>query len=366
MSFFSSKVKQTYTLVVSLKSSSIDLQLMSTNSQNKREVLFVERNIIFLENSQEPSLYTAQYSKELTHLFTKNHTKIKQIIQNQPLCISIVLFPPWFTSSITSFEHQEQVILNEDFLTQNIKTLEVNDALQILERRVIKIQANGYTLDHLTHTKCSDVHVKVYSSYISKNINTLLIDSLKKFFPEHQNIVYTTSPILIFDQIRRFMVREDNAVFLYVDSEITQVGIIENDSLVYFVTFPLGTHDFLREIQSTVQTYDYDLLYQKEIQIKSKKQQEQFDALQKKWANLIIESLALFNKNVPSKILILSHTKTRTFFTDLLTQTIKQDSESVLKNNRFINFDISLLKDIITYKTPTGENELDLKLEALI
>jgi hypothetical protein len=366
MSFFGSKNKQSFTLSISLKSSSIDLQLVSQAPSGKKEVLFVERAIIFLENSQDPALYTSECFKELNTVLDKNHAKLKQLSAGAPLRIQMILYAPWFTSSIVPIVHKEPAVIDESFLSKKLTGLKTDAQLQNLEKRIIKIQTNGYTLTELPQNKCADIYLSVYTSSISKKIHEQFLDVVKKYFPLKSGISYTTSPMLISDNIKRFMVQEDNATFLYIGGEITEVGVIEDDALSHFATFPIGKHDFLREIQTKVKTYDYDVLYQKEIQLKSKKQQEQFDKLKQNWAESVVQSLQLFNKHVPSKLLIVTDTKSKDFFTDILLTAIKQNAESMLKNNRIINFDISLLKDIISYKTPFGDSELDLKLEALM
>jgi hypothetical protein len=153
---------------------------------------------------------------------------------------------------------------------------------------------------------------------------------------------------------------------MHIGGEITEIGFVEDDSLSYYSTFPIGRHDFLREVQTDIKNYDYDLLYQKEIQLKQPDHQKRFDELKVLWANYVIESLTTYKKNVPSKLLIISDTKTKDFFVTLLTDKIKNDAAGFLTHHRIINFDISLLKDIISYKTPVYGNELDLQLEALI
>lgn len=365
MSFFNSKNKFTYTLSISLKSSSIDFQLINSTHPFKKEVLFVEREIMLLENSQDPLLYTSQYTKKLSELFEKNHTKIKQLIQNNPLSIHFILYSPWFTSSINIISQLEPVILDEKFVSQKIEQFQTNKKLKILENQIIKIQTNGYRLEQLTETKTSDIHLQIYSSYISEQIQDLLTKVVQKYFPLKDTIHYTTSPLLISDSIKRFMVKEDNVTFLNIGGEITEMGIIKDDTLDYFTTFPIGIHDFLRGIQSNIKTYDYDILYQKEIQIKIEKNKEQFELLKKTWQGQVDNSLKIFGGNVPNKIIIITDQKAQAFFIDLLSESIKSNEESTLKNHRIINFDISLLKDIILYKTPIGEGELDLKLEAL-
>lgn len=368
MSFFSSKKKPAYTLSISFKSSSIDFQLISSTGEvtSKKEVLLFERDVILLESSQDPELYISECIKEFSSLFQKNQLKIKKLVHGAPIEVEIILYAPWFTSKISSATHEEPVIVDEDFLIKKIVHIEVDKHLHILEKRIIKIQSNGYTLDNFIKTKCSNIYLNVYSSYISKHIYDLFTKVIQKFLPEAKRISYTTSPILISDSIKRFLIKEDNVTFLYIGGEITEVGVIEDDSLSFFATFPIGKHDFLREIQLNLRTYDYDVLYGKQVQLKSKKQQESFDQLKQKWASFILQSLESFNKNVPSKILIITDTKTKDFFTEILLTKIKENPEGILKNNRIINFDISLLKDIISYKTPFGESELDLKLEALI
>ncbi len=366
MSFFNSKNKSSYKVSISLKSSSIDIQLIEINPNKKRTVLLSEQKIIILENSQDSKLYTSQYTKELSQILKNNKIQIKKIIGNNDIDINLILHSPWFTSSISSIEHKEKVEVNSNFISKKIAGFKTQTELFNLEKRVIKIQANGYELNNIDDLICENVHLNVYLSYISKNIQGTLVKVIKENISNINSISYISSPMLFTDNIKRFMIREDNVTFIYIDSEITQIGIIENDSLDYFSTFPIGKHDFLREIKFNVQTYDYDVLNQKEIKLKSPKQQEAFDNLKSKWAISVIKSLELFQKNIPSKLLIISDHKTINFFSNLLLTLIKENSKNILKNNRIINFDLSLLKDIIVYKTPEGDNELDLKLEALI
>lgn len=366
MSFFNVKNKFTYILSISLKSSSIDFQLIQINTLGKKEVVFAQRETLFLEDSRDSELYTKQYSKELDNLFQKNNNQIKQIIKNQELHIKFILYTPWFTSTIMSVDHHEKVLIDENFLIKKIGEIETNKDLQNLEKRLLSVRTNGYVLPEVKHIKSKDVNLSAYISYISKQIFNLLEQTVKKNFQIKTQISYTTSPLFFSDLIKQFLIKEDNLIFLHIDNEITELGIIEDDSLVSFITFPIGVHDFLRNLQTTIKTYDYDLLYQKEILLKSSNQKDQFELLKKTWEASINESLKLFKKHIPNKILLITDSKTKDFFNELLSNSIKNSPENPLKNHRIINFDISLLKDIIAYKTPVGENELNLKLEALI
>lgn len=366
MSFFNSKNKFSYKLSIALKSSSIDFQLIKSDSSNKKEILFIEKKVLLLQSSQDPLLYTSQYTKELSLLFDKNHIKIKQLINNEQFSVHFVLYSPWFTSSIDTVSESGPSILDEKFVSRKMEEFKINKNLKIIEQQVIKIQANGYTLEYLPGVKSNNIKLQIYSSYISEQIQELLINVIKKYFTLDTDISYTTTPLLISNSIKRFMVKEDNVIFLHVGGEITEVGIIKDDSLDHFTTFPIGIHDFLRGFQSKIKTYDYDLLYQKEIQIKSEKTKKQFENIKKTWGEGVINAFNSFKNTPPNKILIITDQKTNLFFTKILLESIKTKNQDTLQNQRIITFDISLLKDIITHKTPLGENELELKLEALI
>lgn len=366
MSFFNSKNKSTFTLSISLKSSSINFQLINSSYPHNKEVLFVEQEIMLLKNSQDPLLYTSQYTQKLSSLIEKNNTKIKQFVKDSPLSINFILYSPWFTSNIELLSEKNSTILDEKFISQKLAQFKKDTKLNILENQIIKIEANGYKLEQFTKTKVSNINLQIYSSYCSKQIQEILTGIIEKHFPFKKEISYITSPVLISDSVKRFMIKEDNITFLYVGGEITEVGIIKDDTLDYFTTFPLGIHDFLREIHPSIKTYDYDLLYQKEIQIKAEKSKKRFELLKKTWQEQLNKSLGSFEDTIPNKIVIITDQKTQAFFVDLLSDSTKSNQDGVLKNHRIINFDISLLKDIILYKTFIGENELDLKLEALV
>lgn len=367
MSLFGSKQLSSFNLTIALKSSSVDVQLVSVLGNKKREVLFSRRKIILLNNSQDPQSYTKQCLKELSLLLKNSTRDIHQLSKGSITKTKVVLYAPWFTSHITPITHKESVVVTEKFLYDQLKSVKTPAKLINLEKKVIKILANGYAVTEINRTKLNNISLEVYSSYISDSIHASLNETIHSAIPiSNRKIEYTTSPVLLFAQIKSLLIREDNISFIYVGGEITEIGVIEDDSLSFYATFPIGKHDFLRDIQSTVKTYDYDLLYHKEIQIKSKQKEEQFQKLKEHWGDLLISTLLSFKKDVPSKLLVISDSKTKDFFTDILTTKIKNTPQTSFGQYRIINFDISHLKDIITYKTPTNADELDLQLEALI
>lgn len=368
MSLFGSKKVSTYTLSIALKSSSIDIQLISQTSKSiQKQVIFTQRKIIVLSDSQNSHLYTKQCLSELSSLLKSSIKEINQLCNGILDQTQVVLYAPWFTSHITSLSHKEPVIITEKFLYQQLYTIETPNKLINLEKKIVKILTNGYAVNELTRSKLNNISLDVYSSYISDSIYNSINDVLRKSIPFcSKNISYTTSSILLFSQIKRFLVREDNISFIYVGGEITELGIIEDDALSFYATFPIGKHDFLREVQTQITSYDYDLLYQKQVQIKSKTKQAQFEELKKQWGIMVLSTLMSFKKDVPSKLLVISDSKTKEFFTENLIAQLKETSETAFGHYRIINFDISHLKDIILYKTSTHANELDMQLEALI
>lgn len=367
MSFFGKKNKLSYTLIVSLKSSSINLQLLKEgNSLSKKEVEFVFQYTLLLENSRDPELYMTQYSKELTQIFDTHSLKIKQIVGNVPLQVYFLLYAPWFTSKIDTVLYKEEITLNQDFVDKEIQKVDVQNNFKVLERQIIKLKTNGYIITEIKNLKCLNVEVSTYTSYISFTTHDLLTQITQQYFSPVEHIKFCTSPLMSLENIKRFMIKEDNIIFLTIGAEITEVGIIEDDALVSFSTFPVGVHDFLRVLQSNVKSYDYDLLYQKQILIKSDVQKKDFEQIKYDWTHSFTETLNSFKEHTPHKIILLTDNTVKNFFSTLITDSIKSETEINLKNHRIINFDISALKDIITYKTPIGEEELDLKLEALI
>lgn len=366
MSFFNSKDKPFYRLTIALKSSSINLQLCEVFNSNKIDVIHSVEETIYLENSQDPKLYTSHFVKKLNDILSQNIINIKRLIGKNEPEIVFLLYTPWFTSTITTILQKEIVTINNSYLSKKISKLQTSDNLYCLEKKIIQIKANGYTLSDYNNIKSDNIEIDVYISYISNQTKMMLSDLIRKFFYTCPISKFVTSPILHLDSIKRFMIKEDNLAFIHVDNEITEIGIIENDSLSFFITFPIGIHDFLKSINSIVKTYDYNLLYQKEILIKSPIQKEQFELVKSNWEKSIIESFNIFKGNIPKKILLKTNSKTKDFFETILNQSIKKEQNTVVSNHRIIDFDISLLKDIITYKTPTGEIELDSKLQVLI
>ncbi len=366
MSFFSKKNKFSYTVLISLKSSSIDLQLIKTDQSNKKEVLFVKQHTMLVPNSQDFKAYTDQYIKELNTVLQEHNLAIKQITGNQDMSVYILLHTPWFTSSIDSLFYKDQIVLDEGFIKKEFEQIQAKPNLRTIEKQIIKIKTNGYVITDIHDISCSNVEINVYSSYISNEIHTHLIQQIKTYFPTASHPQFCTSPLMMLDNIKQFLIQEDNVIFLTVGSEITEIGIIEDDALSNFSTFPIGIHDFLKTIGTSIKSYDYDLLYQKQVTIKDSATQAQFEALKQSWLTAFIQALQFFKTHTPHKIILVTDSKAYDFFATILLDSIKSNDSNTLKNYRIINFDISALKDIITYKTPIGENELQITLEALI
>ncbi len=365
MRLFTSKNTSSYTLSISLKSSSIDLELVRISRNGPREVVLVQRKIILLGNSQDPQLYTSQCISELTSLLKGSAAEISSMTQGKTYRTVIVLYAPWFTSNISVISHKDSVVVSEKFLADQMRSIKTPKQLVNLEKKVVRILTNGYSITELTESRFSNISLDVYSSYMSRQTYDILNQTVTACLPLSEKAAYMTSPILLFGQIKKLLVHEDNISFVCVGGEITEVGIIEDDSLSYYATFPVGKHDFLREIQGNIQSYDYDLLYQKEIKLKGKGQQERVDRLKSRWVEFVLAAYAGYSKSVPSKLLIVTDSKSRDFFADLLIRHLKTGPVVVHGQYRIINFDMSLFKDIITYNTPTLTNELDLHLEAL-
>jgi hypothetical protein len=352
-------------VLIALKSSSIDLQLIRIPEKGQREVLFAERKVILLDNSQDPQLYTKQCVSELASILKQNVKEIQRLTQGKITSTTVLLYAPWYTSEISSIAHKEGVIISEKFLDAQLKGVATPEGLVNLEKKVIRILANGYSVTELSQSKFSNISMDVYASYISRQTYDTISDTIKLSLPRSGNITYATSSVLLFRQIKTHLVNEDNVTFVYVGGEITEVGIIEDDSLSSFATFPIGKHDFIREIQGSGRTLDYDLLYQKELKMKSDSQQQRFEALKAQWADTLIQTVLSYKRDIPSKFLIIADSKSRDFFANLLTATLESGRHELMGQHRIINFDMSHLKDIIIYKTPTLTDELDLQLEAL-
>jgi len=304
--------------------------------------------------------------KELSDTLKMSSQELSKNIEKSILNTEVILYAPWFTSHIKDFSHIKEFALTNKFLDEKIDSITTPSKLINLEKKIIKIVANGYPITEIPKTTISNVSLDVYVSYIAENIHKKIEETIRNSLVMVEKISYTTSPLLFFGKIKKLMVQEDNICFVYVGGEITEYGIIEDDALSYYGTFPIGKHDFLREVQGEVRSYDYDLLYQKEVQIKTKTKQDSFESLRQEWKEDLISGLFNAKHITPNKILLVSDTKTKDFFTKLINQQGVSDENIFTNQYRIINFDISYIKDIISYKTPVNTNELDLQLEALI
>ena len=53
-----------------------------------------------------------------------------------------------------------------------------------------------------------------------------------------------------YELIKELYIEENNCCFMNIGGEVTEFGIIEDDVLVKFSTFPMGIHSFSRELNT--------------------------------------------------------------------------------------------------------------------
>src|SRR5690606_26623584 len=123
MSFFSSKKDPSFLLSIAMKSSSIDVQLVKIPDMGTREVVFVQRKIILLENSNDPHAYVAQCTRELKTMLKTYSSEIQKLSQGKIKETSLVLYSPWFTSQIEHIRHDQQVAVQESFVQDQLKKI---------------------------------------------------------------------------------------------------------------------------------------------------------------------------------------------------------------------------------------------------
>lgn len=319
-------------LVVSFKSSSIDLSVV--DYENKiPSILFTTKNLLLSNKQLTPNEFVEISLKSLQKMLVDNSFELKKHLKESNKC-EIIFHSPWYLAELISEQHSEGKKGLKQFFLEKVKPPKQNDYLQI-ENKITNIILNGYQLTKLRDVEGDEIQINIYRSFVSQSSIIKIKEIIKNEFRQFCFFEFSTSAMMIYETIKNIFVDEDNCIFINIGGEITEIGVIEDDILVDFMTIPIGIHFFQRELETfltdkkILDTIKF-LSNNKTDENLNPKNNEMLSTTVKNWVNEVFEIFLNQKKEFPKKVFVFTNSTADEFF------------KMIFKNNETLkNFEFS-------------------------
>jgi len=170
------------------------------------------------------------------------------------------------------------------------------------------------------------MEIDIFTSMMSTETEEKFREKIEKVFAIEPT--FHSSIFALNKSLQTLFVDEDNLVIVDNHAEMTEIGIVREDILQQFGTFPLGQNQIIREIQNKLKLENieqaqsmFNLFLAKKID-KSlyTKVKEVVDKFKSEWFEFFAKTLEELAKkeNLPEKIFINTHRSTKIIKTSLI------------------------------------------------
>ena len=147
---------------------------------------------------------------------------------------------------ITDLVEKEIELIKKEDTTKNNKVL--------LEKKIIDIQLNGYSVDNPYNKKANEIVISMFISYTEKTIIEKLKNIIHQIF--HMRTVYFhNTPLSLYSTVSMLFPKEENFTILNISGEVSDVITSVDRGLSQIISFPFGSNTFLRLLGGELGVY---------------------------------------------------------------------------------------------------------------
>jgi len=232
------------------------------------EIIFSTRNIISGEHDLDFNLFLNLTLKTLQ----RTAQELLETRIGAPSEIHVMLSAPWSTSHkrIIDFEKREEFKFTDKLLEQLLAkdsdpdlSREVQFSgmgdLNVFEREMMRVKLNGYPILNPVNQESRHAEVEIWSSAVSSDVKSKFIESINRVFSVEPT--FHSSIFSLYKLTKGLYPNEDNAIIIDIGGETTEIGIVKNDVLEQFATFPIGENEMLRTLGQEMNTPGIDQTY---------------------------------------------------------------------------------------------------------
>lgn len=282
---------------------------------------------------------------------------------------------PWFIPKIKHIQIQRDsafVITNdflEDILSKEEKVFreELKKDFEVIEKSIVNIKINGYVLDKTIGKRARNFDAFLSMSVVSGSF----IRKIRSIISKHthiseNNITSHTFPLVSFSVARDVFSNNPDFVLMDVTGEVTDLTLVQNDTIVGTSTFPSGRNYIIRQIskqfntsyelsESTLRLYIAKKLDEDSIE----KIEKILIEIEKEWAIYFENALLELSPHMllPSKFYITSETDVSDVYKDFMTLSKTDATATIRKNLQITHIDQNTLAGLFENDSTTQVNE---------
>lgn len=332
-------------IVISMKSSSIELSVVIGGELPI--VVFTKKQTLLFQKALSPEEFIRESFENLEKLLESQRDKLVELLPPNPDC-HVVFYSPWFLPEIRQIEEKTKKVNLKDLIRTRVQDPKEKSYEQI-ENKITNIMVNGYHLDEIKDVNTDDIEINIFRSYLSKEAAQNTKKIIKKSLISINRFEFSSSAMQTYELIKSLYVKENNCCFINIGGEVTEFGIIEDDVLVKFSTFPMGTHAFSRELSTFAngkeETNTIDFIGDPNVDHSlDKKVKDRISKTSAEWVERVKEIIEEFPGEIPKKTFILNNSDSVEFFKKVL------ESSDLKDELFFVNIKNSIFDKKIAFK----------------
>lgn len=251
MSFFSLfkkniKNKENYSLVFNISSGRVAGAIVKFTERAGVSVqAYSQENILM---NQETALASA--IDTLAKKLQKNNlTKINRVFYlfsspwsiSQTKTIRIKEFKPFKVTH----EYLDRLVSEQEEKFQT----EIAVHGRIIEKKIIQVKINGYTVNQIENKLANDLELSVFSTVVPEKVLNLIETAVAKTFVVKQSW-YHSSALAVFSVVRDLFPQQEDFIQLDLTEELTDLAIIKDGLIMSLASIPLGRNHFIRALST--------------------------------------------------------------------------------------------------------------------
>lgn len=251
---------------------------------------------------------------------------------------------------INDITQKEEELFKRELLDSYSSNKE--DEFVVIEKSVVHTKINGYVVPDIIGRKTKDFDVSVLVSAITKNIEDKVTNLIfKQTHVPKENIIIHSFPLILFSTIRDSFENEANFILINIDSEITDIILVDNHTITSVVSFPFGKNTIIRHLANSFKISPEIAESQLVIYMSKKIEDSTLDStenllrdLEKEWSVYFEDALVNLspNMNWPKKTFVMADKNVASIFVDFLSLQ-KADATSSFRKH----IDLKLIDEAI-------------------
>lgn len=373
----SSRVNTEFFLILDIHSSSVGATIVGYTPEQPIRVVYTLRQYAAFDKEQNGESFV----KSMTNLFrTVSQTalsdgflKLQKKYPGARIKNGFVFYAsPWYRSHIKEISWKKDKLFTfkhedfEKFVAEQTSKIQGSEDIRVIEKDITHVVVNGYEVDDPFDKKVRELNVSLYISEMDKDTFATIRGISTEIFPAI-SFVHKTHPIAMFSTIRNVFAHTPTFMFIDIGGEMTDIGIIERNTLVQTISIPYGRNNILREIMDKTNNSLADtssmiqMIFEKTIHdTQSENILKIIEEIKVQWIDRLKKVFDSISMECPRDIFLNSEIDVREMFKGFMEDErlyVKEENTTVLTNvitlqsttfNHLIEYDEGIKKDSFT------------------